>query len=66
MKLFRSAARQPLRLRARIVTLVTSLALLGFITMSGAGWLIVLEAEDRILDAFVYAAAPPRSPATAG
>ena len=53
MKLFRSAARQPLRLRARIVTLVTSLALLGFITMSGAGWLIVLEAEDRILDAFV-------------
>jgi signal transduction histidine kinase len=66
MKLFRSAARQPLRLRARIVTLVTSLALLGFITMSGVGWLIVLEAEDRILDAFVYAAAPPRSPATAG
>jgi signal transduction histidine kinase len=54
----RPGAQRPLRLRARIVTLVTSLALLGFITISGAGWLIVLEAEDRILDAFVSATVP--------
>ncbi len=48
----------PVRLRARILTLVTALSLLGFVAMTGAGWLIVLQAEDRILDALVTATVP--------
>jgi len=47
------SARIPLRLRTRVVVLVTSLAVVGFFAICSAGWLVVLRAEDEMLDAFL-------------
>ena len=43
----------PLRLRTRVVLLVTALSLFGFLAICAAGWLVVLRAEDEMLDAFL-------------
>lgn len=48
-----SSPRIPLRLRTRVVVLVTTLSLLGFLAICAAGWLVVLRAEDEMLDAFL-------------
>jgi signal transduction histidine kinase len=45
-------------LRARVIVLVTTLSLFGFIAISAAGWLIVLRAEDEMLDAFLLPILP--------
>jgi signal transduction histidine kinase len=43
----------PRRLRSRIPLVLTLAALGGFTVMAAAGWLLVLEAEDAILEALV-------------
>ena len=48
-----SSTRAPIRLRVRVVILITALALFGFLAICAAGWLIVLRAEDEMLDAFL-------------
>ncbi len=44
-------SRPPVRLRARIVVLVSCFAGLIFLLVTMGGWLVVLEAEDAILEA---------------
>jgi signal transduction histidine kinase len=45
-------------MRARVIVLVTALSLFGFLAISAAGWLIVLRAEDEMLDAFLLPILP--------
>jgi signal transduction histidine kinase len=43
----------PRRLRSKIALVLTLAAIGGFSAMAGAGWLLVLEAEDAILEGLV-------------
>ncbi len=61
----------PRRLRSKIALVLTLAAIGGFSAMAGAGWLLVLEAEDAILEGLVAEAvqaqerpegAPSRTP----
>lgn len=49
----RQTARAPARLRTQIATLVTLSAIGTFSAMALAGWLLVLEAEDDIMESLV-------------
>lgn len=47
----RRTDRVPVRLRARIAILVSTFSLIMFVLVAMGGWLLVLEAEDAILEA---------------
>lgn len=49
----RPPARVPTLLRTRIALVMTLAAIGGFSAMAGIGWLLVLEAEDAIMEALV-------------
>jgi hypothetical protein len=49
----RPSTRAPARLRTKIAVVVTLTAIGAFSAMSVAGWLLVLEAEDTIMESLV-------------
>jgi signal transduction histidine kinase len=46
----------PMRLRARIAVVIVVFAVSGFVGMTAAGWLLVLRAEDEILESMTIEA----------
>ena len=51
----------PARLRTKIALVTTLAAIIGFTAMAGAGWLLVLEAEDAIMESLVLDAVQAQS-----